>query len=476
MGAFEQTVTVPLPWGFGWHGLPDALIALACAAVAGDLAFVVLKRGRGAFEQVLAGGMVMAFTLACAHALEAFGAASLVLPAKAAAGLVSFLTVANCFLNTRRMLRAPTQEDSQALGQMEGQLKASQDRFRLLVDGIQDYAIFMLDPEGRITSWNPGAERITRLHRKRSPGAVHSPASSRRRKWLRATGGRSCAQAAEKGRFEDEGWRVRKDGRRFLANGIFTAFHDAQGVLQGFAKVTRDITEQREHQAALENLAESLEDQVKAQVQELRESEARLQGFIRHCPRRHRLQGAGWPLPGHQSADGGVIGRPSEEIIGRTNEDLFPPEGCARSRERGPASVLDAARTIQAEEQWIDADGAIRHYLCHTFPLVDATGQSWGLGFIATDITERKQADRALLQSQKLESLGVLAGGIAHDFNNLLGAMQGNVELALTEASLDAGQALPGDPEGAHGQGRRPAPADAGLRRAGQASVRPPWT
>jgi len=89
----------------------------------------------------------------------------------------------------------------------------------------------------------------------------------------------------------------------------------------------------------------------------------------------------------------------------------------------------------------VDGQGATRTYLSHVFPLVDATGHGWGLGYIGTDITERKHADLALLQSQKLESLGLMAGGIAHDFNNFLGAMRGYVELANTESSPE--QAAP---------------------------------
>jgi signal transduction histidine kinase len=127
------------------------------------------------------------------------------------------------------------------------------------------------------------------------------------------------------------------------------------------------------------------------------------------------------------------------EIVGRRNEELFAPEVCGRIRE-WDERVLRLREDIQKEEQWVHTDGTTHHYLTHKFPLVDATGQCWGLGVLSTDITERKQADRALLQSQKLESLGVLAGGIAHDFNNLLGAMLGNVELAMTETTLALAQ------------------------------------
>ncbi len=107
---------------------------------------------------------------------------------------------------------------------------------------------------------------------------------------------------------------------------------------------------------------------------------------------------------------------------------------------------------------------------------MDATGQCWGLGLIATDITERKLADQALLQTQKLESLGVLAGGIAHDFNNLLAAMRGNVELALMEDAPGAARPHLETVDRAHVQGLGPAAADAGLRRPRQGQCWPSWT
>jgi PAS domain S-box-containing protein len=194
-----------------------------------------------------------------------------------------------------------------------------------------------------------------------------------------------------------------------------------------------------ELEVELRRAREELEERVSERTLELRESEARLHGFIRHSPAAIAFKGLDGRYLLINPRMEAALGRPSREIVGRTNEDLFPPGTCAQNRDRDQR-VLSLGQDVQEEQQWTDGDGSTHDYLVNEFPLVDATTQIWGLGVLAADITERKQADRALLQSQKLESLGVLAGGIAHDFNNLLGAMQGNVELARTETSLEQAQ------------------------------------
>ena len=137
---------------------------------------------------------------------------------------------------------------SQATAQARALLE-SEERFRLLVDSVRDYAIFMLDPSGHITSWNTGAERIKGYRPEEIIGehfsTLYTPED-------RAAGKPSLELEAARrlGHAEDEGWRLRKDGGRFWANATLTALYDAEGNVRGFAKVTRDLTERRAREEA----------------------------------------------------------------------------------------------------------------------------------------------------------------------------------------------------------------------------------
>jgi PAS domain S-box-containing protein len=130
-------------------------------------------------------------------------------------------------------------------------LRESEERFRLLVQGVTDYAIYMLSPIGNITNWNSGAQRIKGYTHDEVVGTHFSRFYTEED---RANGAPAyaLATAAKEGRFEKEGWRVRKDGSRFWANVVIDAIHNEQGELIGFAKVTRDITEKKQAEEALE--------------------------------------------------------------------------------------------------------------------------------------------------------------------------------------------------------------------------------
>jgi len=131
--------------------------------------------------------------------------------------------------------------DRRQLG--EDDLRESEERFRLLVQSVKDYAIFMLDPDGYVTTWNAGAERIKGYTANEIIGrhfSVFYPESDKHTKPPR-----ELAIAVETGVYEEEGWRIRKDGSRFWASVVITAVRTADGRLTGFAKVTRDLTERR---------------------------------------------------------------------------------------------------------------------------------------------------------------------------------------------------------------------------------------
>ena len=139
----------------------------------------------------------------------------------------------------------------------EEELRRSEERFRLLVQGVTDYAIYMLDPVGTITSWNPGAERFKGYKAEEILGQNFARFYSEEDR-MAGLPSRALETAAREGRFEAEGWRIRKDGSRFWAHVIIDAIREADGELIGFAKITRDLTERRETQLALDEAREAI--------------------------------------------------------------------------------------------------------------------------------------------------------------------------------------------------------------------------
>ena len=160
-----------------------------------------------------------------------------------------------------------------AIHRAQEESRLSEEQFQLMVDGVKDYAIFMLDQAGNVVSWNTGAERIKGYRADEIVGhhfsCFYPPEDIESEK-----PDRELESAAKDGRFEDEGWRLRKDGSRFWASVVITALRDASGSLRGFAKVSRDITARKEAEAA-EKKREALEQR----AMELKRSRDELQQF-----------------------------------------------------------------------------------------------------------------------------------------------------------------------------------------------------
>ena len=261
-------------------------------------------------------------------------------------------------------------EDINERRQKKAMLRARADPFHLLVASVTDYAIFMLDLEGRVASWNTGAERIKGFRAEEIIGQDFS------RFYLRddVAQGKPASElrtAAAQGRFEDEGWRLRKDGERFWAHVVVTPMRDEAGKLCGYAKVTRDLTARRQLEARL------------------RESEARLQAFLHHSPAAMFMKD-----PGGRYLHANVkfqqrTGLSGEQIIGRTDAELFAPEDVA-VHAAGDNEVLTRGAPFEFEEA-VGQAGTAGVSMVSKFPVRDPAGRITGVGGISMDFSARHQ-------------------------------------------------------------------------------------
>jgi PAS domain S-box-containing protein len=291
-------------------------------------------------------------------------------------------------------------------------------RYRILVEAVTDYAIYMLDPAGVVTSWNAGAQRFKGYSADEIIGEHFSRfyTEEDRARGLPAT---VLGIAAREGKFEGEGWRVRKDGTRFWAHVVLDPIRNSRGELTGFAKVTRDLTERRE---TLEALRRS-EEQFRLLIQGVTDYAIYL------------LSPAGVITNWNAGAQR-IKGYLPDEIVGKHFSQFYTDE----DRSKGmPQKALDTAiREGRFEsEGWRVRKGGTRFW-SHVVidPIRGDDGHLLGFAKITRDITERKQtqeslerAREALFQSQKMDAVGQLTGGVAHDFNNLLMAILGSLEL-----------------------------------------------
>jgi PAS domain S-box-containing protein len=164
--------------------------------------------------------------------------------------------------------------DRDARQQAENRFQQSDEVFRLLVDSVKDYAIFLLDPDGKVSTWNQGAERIKGYRATEIIGQHFSrfyPPEAVESKWP----DRELELASKEGRYTDEGLRVRKDGSTFWAHVVITALRDEKGVLRGYSKVTRDLTERRDLEERTRQLNKELRTRITQLVETQRQVELR---------------------------------------------------------------------------------------------------------------------------------------------------------------------------------------------------------
>ncbi len=291
-------------------------------------------------------------------------------------------------------------------------------RFELLVNSVIDYSIYMLDRDGSIVSWNSGARRFKGYEAEEIIGEHYSRFFTKEDREARLPW-KALETAATEGRFESEGWRVRKDGSLFWASVVVDPVRDETGELIGFAKVTRDITEKRKAEQALS----ASEQRFRLLVEGVRDYAIYMldeNGIITN-----------W-----NSGAQAIKGYSAEEIVGQ-HFSLFYTE---EDRERGePAKALETALSegkYEREALRVRKDGSYFWASVVIDSIRGDDGKLIGFAKVTRDITERRRAQQeleetraALYQSQKLQALGELTGGIAHDFNNLMTVIRGSADL-----------------------------------------------
>jgi PAS domain S-box-containing protein len=292
------------------------------------------------------------------------------------------------------------------------------DTYELLIGSVVDYAIFMLDPGGRVMTWNPGARRVKGY----TAGEIIGQHFSRfYTDEDRAAGlpERALRVAAETGRFATEGWRLRQDGSRFWAMVVIDVIL-RDGALIGFAKITRDMTEQRDAQVA------ALESE--------RRFRLLVEGVTDYAI--YMIDPDGQVTNWNTGAER-IKGYTARDIVGQHFSQFYTPE----DRDAGlPAKALNAARQegrYEAEGWRVRMDGT-RFWAGVVIDAIhDDAGELIGFAKVTRDLTERREAQlrleqsqQLLFQSQKMEAVGQLTGGLAHDFNNLLTGISGSLELA----------------------------------------------
>ncbi|WP_105510747.1 PAS domain S-box protein [Paraburkholderia sp. BL21I4N1] len=289
--------------------------------------------------------------------------------------------------------------------------------YGMLVQAIQDYAIFLLDATGHIVSWSTGAQKLKGYTEAEIIGEHFSrfyTAEAVARGWPAY----ELQQASLTGRFEDEGWRVRKDGTMFWSNVVITAIRGEDGKVTGFAKITRDLSAQREY------------------LEALRQSEERFRLLVDSVKDYaiFMLDPDGYVVSWNAGA-ARIKGYSREDIVGRHFSTFYPPEDVAAGK---PARELAIARQIGhvEDEGWrVRKDGTTFWANVNITAVYDETDRLRGFAKVTRDLTERRQREELERSGDRMRKF---LATLAHELRNPLAPVRNALSVMQLEAGVSS--------------------------------------